>query len=114
MILSPLGNDTVTVLVRTYGPKDRLGVRALINTPVTVAQCSFQPYTNSEQNTDVDTTVSMWKLYAPPVSVILGLTAVDAIQFGGVVYEDFGDPQPFFDELGHLDHVRIILRKARG
>lgn len=121
----PLGNDTAIVLKRTPGAKDRLNVPAMTTVPTRVDGCSFQSAAgNAETVTNDDLTVSRWVLYAPPVSVILSLTAIDAINIGGaivsgavvggVTYEDFSDPHPWTDETGALDHVTIDVRKARG
>ena len=116
--LPGMGNDTVTVLKRTYGAEDRLGVPALIATPTVVGGCSLQPNNASEVISDTDFTLAMWILIAPPQPIFQSMTAADAIQvtINGqpVVFEDFGDPQLETDLGGVPDHYRIKLRKARG
>jgi hypothetical protein len=116
--LPPMGNDTVTVLKRTYGAEDRLGVAALISTPTTVGGCSLQPNSASEVISDTDFTVAMWILFTPPEAIFQGMTSMDAIQITinsvPTVFEDFGDPQLETDLDGNADHYRIKLRKARG
>lgn len=115
---SGLGNDTVTVLKRTYGATDRLGVKALISTPTVVTGCSLQPNSADEVIGDTDFTLAMWILFAPVVPIFEGLTAADAIQVVinsvPTVFEDFGDALLWTDLDGRADHYRIKLRKARG
>jgi hypothetical protein len=118
--LPSLGNDTVTVLKRTYGAQNRLGVKALISTstPTVVTGCSFQPNSASEVISDTDFTVAMWILLTPPAEIFQDMTAADAIQVDinsvPTVFEDFSDPQLLTDLDGNPDHYRIKLRKARG
>ena len=113
-----MGNDTVTVLKRTYGAADRLGDKALISTPTTVGGCSLQRNSASGVISDTDFTLAMWILITPPESIFQGMTAADAIQVTinsiPTVFEDFGDPQLLTDLDGNADHYRIKLRKARG
>lgn len=117
-LVSTLGGDTVTVLKRSYGAADRLGVKALVSTPTIVNGCSLQPNSTDEVISDTDFTVAMWILFAPVLPIFQGLTAVDAIQVlinaVPTVFEDFGDPQLWTDLSGQPDHYRIKLRKARG
>lgn len=114
----PLGNDTVTVLKRTYGTQGRLGTKALISIPTVVDGCSLQPNSASEVISDTDFTIAMWVLFTPPLPIFQAMTAADAIEvvINGVptVFEDFGDPQQWTDLDGAPDHYRIKLRKARG
>ncbi len=113
-----LGNDTVTVLKRSPGTTDRLGVAHPISTPTVVNGCSLQPNSADEVISDTDFTLAMWILFAPPLPIIRSLTAADAIQIEingvDVVFEDFGDPMLWTDDEGRPDHYRIKLRKARG
>lgn len=113
-----LGGDTVTVLKRSEGAANRLGVKALTSTPTVVGGCSLQPVSTSEVISDTDLTISMWVLYAPVLEIFASMTAADAVQVDihGVptVFEDFGDPQLWTDLDGIPDHYRIKLRKARG
>lgn len=114
----PLGNDTVTVLTRSNGAADHLGVIALIDTPTVVTGCSFQPNSADEVIGDTDFSMAMWVLYAPVEQIFQSMTSADAIQveINGVpvTFEDFGDPQLETDLDGSPDHYRIKLRKARG
>jgi hypothetical protein len=114
----PLGADTVTVLKRSRGTIDRLGVATLVDTPTVVTGCSFQPNAASEVVSDTDFNVAMWLLFTPVLEVFESLTAADAIQVDingtPTVFEDFGDPQLWTDLFGRPDHYRIKLRKARG
>lgn len=113
-----LGNDIITVLKRTVGGVDRLGVQELVSTPTVVNGCSFQPNSVDEVISDTDFTLAMWLLFTPVLPIIQSLTAADAIQvpINGVqtVFEDFGDPALWTDLDGNPDHYRIKLRKARG
>lgn len=117
-LVTLLGNDTVTVLKRSYGTQDRLGVRALISTPTVVGGCSLQPNSADEVISDTDFAVAMWILFAPVLPIFTSLTAADAIQVDinsvPTVFEDFGDPMLWTDLDGNPDHYRIKLRKARG
>jgi hypothetical protein len=116
--LPAMGNDTVTVLKRTEGAEDRLGVVSLTSTPTVVGGCSLQPNSASEVISDTDLTLAMWILITPPESIFQGMTAADAIQVTinsvPTIFEDFGDPQLLTDLDGIPDHYRIKLRKARG
>ncbi len=113
-----LGNDTITVLKRSAGSVDRLGVPHLVSTPTVVTGCSLQPNSEDEVISDTDFTLAMWLLYTPVLPIIQTLTAADAIQvpINGIqtVFEDFGDPALWTDLYGNPDHYRIKLRKARG
>ena len=113
-----LGNDTVTVLKRSFVVKDRLGVPVLISTPTAVTGCSLQPNSADEVISDTDFDLAMWILYAPVVSIVQSLTAADAIQVTinsvPTVFEEFGDPMLWTGSDGNPDHFRIKLRKARG
>jgi hypothetical protein len=105
------GRETVTVLTLVDGAKDRLGVAGRTWSPSTVPGCSFQPVSATEANSNVDLTVTMWRLYAPPT---LQLTSRDRVQVGPDVFEVFGDPQLWRDARGRPQHVQALLRKARG
>lgn len=116
---SGLGNDTVTVLKRAYGPTpNRLGEFPLISTPTVVTGCSVQPNSVDEVISDKDFTVAMWLVFAPVTPIFTALTALDAISIvidtTPTVFEDFGDPVLWTDLDGRPDHYRIKLRKARG
>ncbi|MDG3012378.1 hypothetical protein G4X40_19750 [Rhodococcus sp. D2-41] len=110
-----LGNDTVTVIKRApTGAMNSVGQPAMTETPTVVPGCSFQPTRTAETVSDVDLTVSYWTLYAPAVPAITQLEATDAIEVNGVVFEDFGDPQPWTGLNGNPSHVTLTVRKARG
>jgi hypothetical protein len=113
-----LGNDTVTVLKRSVGGLDRLGVQQLVSTPTVITGCSLQPNSGDEVISDTDLTIAMWILFTPVVPIIQTLTSADAIQVTvddtPVVYEDFGDPVLWTELDGMPEHYRIKLRKARG
>ncbi len=105
------GRETVTGITRTDGAKDRKGIPKPNNVRFTIVGCSFQPLSTTEQNVDYDTTIALWHLYAPPGTQLL---ATDGVEAYGVLYEVFGDPQPWANRRGQPDHVLITLRKARG
>lgn len=113
-----LGNDTVTVLKRSFGTRDRLGVVSLLSTPTVVSGCSLQPNSADEVISDTDFDLAMWILYAPVLPIFQSLAAADAIQVDinsiPTVFEDFGDPMLWTGLDGVADHYRIKLRKARG
>lgn len=109
-----LGHDTITLLKRSNGAADRLGVPTQTVTPIVKTGVSVQAMSDTETNSNVDISISMWKVYCPVDADYLSLTATDAISYRGVVYEDFGDPQLWTGANGKNHHVTIILRKARG
>lgn len=105
------GHDTVTVIRRTNGPPDSLGVPTRVETQQTVPGCSVQPLGTDEMLSDVDRVVSRWKLYAPATLV---LTATDAVQSHGITFEVDGDPQIWSDVRGAPHHLECLLRRATG
>lgn len=116
-----LGGDTVTVLIRTPGTTDRLGVNHPTVARTVIGGCSLQPLSVTESKSNTDMTVAMWVLYTPAAPIMGSLTAADALEVlspvlnsVAVVFENFGDPQLWTDLDGTPDHYRIELRKARG
>ena len=109
----PIGNQTVTAVLVTYGARDKLGVEAHIETQVTVTNCSFQPLTTIETLGDVDQVTSHWKLFAP---ANVNLSAIGRIitPWDGLSYEVDGDPMPWPDFQGNISHQEILLRRATG
>jgi hypothetical protein len=110
----PLGSNVVTAVRRTEGAPDRLGVPAVIEQTWTITGCSFQPVMSmpSEDQSNVDLSVSLWRLFAPANS---GLEVTDAIRYNGDTYEIHGDPQTWPDPVtGSPHHTEFWLRKARG
>lgn len=108
------GAETITIIKRTPGIADPLGIPADVETETDQPGCSFQPHYGSEWDNKTDFSRSVWVVYAPPTPLILGLKPVDAVRHSGVIYEVFGDPMPWVGFNGSVDHVRFLLRKARG
>lgn len=112
-MIVPLGNTAVTAVRRTKGAPDRLGVPTETETTWSISGCSFQPVSiPTEQLSNIDLSVSMWRLFTPPGT---GLTVTDAIRYNGDTYEIQGDPQTWPDPITGADHhTEFWLRKARG
>lgn len=105
------GRDTITVVHRTAGTPDNLGVPAKIETRRQVAGCSVQPLGTDELLSDVDRVITRWKLYAPAATA---LTTADAVESNGLLYEVDGDPQVWSDTRGVPHHLECLLRRATG
>lgn len=110
--MSPFtGREVITIVRRTPGAPDRLGVRVPTETQQTVTGCSVQPLGTDEELSNVDRVITRWKLYAPAGTV---LTVTDAVMSNGVRYEVEGDPQTWPDIRGVPHHVECFLRRATG
>lgn len=105
------GRQAVTLVRRSPGPPDAYGVYARVETRETVTGCSVQPLGSDEQLSDADRVTTRVKLFAPAGTV---LTATDAVETGGVVYEVDGDPEFWTDHRGTPHHVECLLRRATG
>lgn len=112
--MKTFGNDVITLLVRNKVQSNELGIAVNAVTQINVPGCSVQPATDTESDTNTDSTISKWRCYCPPTSDVLALRATDAVEYLGVTYEDYGDPQFWTDRRGNPHHVTLILRKARG
>lgn len=110
---SPIGHQTVTAVLVTYGARDKLGVEAKVETQTTISNCSFQPLTTVETLGDVDEVTSHWKLFAPAT---VDLTAIDRVitPWDGLSYEVDGDPLVRSDFFGRVSHQEVLLRRATG
>jgi hypothetical protein len=109
-----LGNDTIVLLLRTDGAVDRLGVKQKNVNHVSVPYSSFQPATDTESDTNTDSTISKDRVYCPPTTDVLSAKTTDGIEYNGVTYEIYGDPEPWTDRKGVIHHVMFFVRKARG
>ncbi|MBF6060512.1 hypothetical protein IU500_06940 [Nocardia terpenica] len=116
MTQTVLGDQTITVLLRTESAAaiDPLGIPETVETPVDQPGCSVQPRYVTEKDLREDFSRSIWIVYAPPTRIMLALTASDAVRYRGDRYEVFGDPMPWPDLDGVIDHIRFELRRARG
>jgi len=106
-----IGRQVVTIVRRSDGPPDHLGVPTVVETETQVPGCSVQPLTTAEQISDVDQVVTRWRLLAPAGVV---MTATDAVIADGVRYSVDGDPQPWTDLGGRPHHIECFLRRATG
>lgn len=106
-----LGGQAATVITRTPGAKDELGVPTWIETPVTVPGCFLQPSDTDETLGNVDTVISHFKLFAPAGTP---LTSTGRVVVDGVSYEVRGDPMPWSDNRGIPHHIECYLRRATG
>jgi len=106
-----IGRETVTVVTRSWGPPDTLGVAAKVETPHTVTGCAVVPLTTQEDVSDVDHVVTRWRLFGPPD---MAVTVTDAVIVGDLTYEVDGDPQVWPDARGVPHHLECYLRRATG
>lgn len=113
MVPVPLGRQTITAVLVSYGAVDRLGVHARGETETTLTGCSFQPLSTVETLGDVDQVTSHWKLFAPAT---VDLTNLDAVitPWDGSRYDVDGDPLVWRDFLGNVSHQEVLLRRATG
>lgn len=110
--MARLGRDTVYGIHVSAGAKGSKGIAAEVeSTPFLITGCSFQPISAAEQMSNMDLTITMWRLYAPPATV---LAAVDRVMAFGTKYQVFGDPQVWTDSRGKPHHLQCMLRKATG
>ncbi|HEX5119849.1 MAG TPA: hypothetical protein VFW65_32080 [Pseudonocardiaceae bacterium] len=107
----PIGHQIITVIRRTSGPPDRLGVPTQVETRHDVSGCSVQPVGTDEQLSNVDLVVTRWRLYAPADADVV---VTDAVIAGGLTYEVDGDPQVWPDIRGQPHHLEAYLRRATG
>lgn len=79
-------------------------------TSAAIPGCSLQPSDSTEIVAGQQTTVSLWRLYAPAGADIL---ATDRISYGGVTYDVSQAPRvwpdPFAD--GVTDHIEVTLKQ---
>jgi hypothetical protein len=106
-----IGRQTVTVVHRTDGPPDSLGVPSVVETETAVTGCSVQPVSTAEELSDVDQVITRWQLFMPAGITV---TATDNVIADGVVYGVDGDPQTWTDLGGRPHHTECYLRRATG
>lgn len=109
----PIGNQTVTAVLATYGAPDRLGVKSKVETQTPITGCSLQPLSTVETLGDIDEVTTHWVLYAP---VAVSLNAIDSIitPWDNARYDVDGDPQVWTDFFGTPQHQTVHLRRATG
>lgn len=75
-----------------------------------ISGCSLQPSDSSEIVADQQTTVSLWRLYAPAGADIL---ATDRIRYAGVTYDVSQAPRIWPDPFlaGAGDHMEVTLKQ---
>lgn len=106
-----IGRQAVTIVHRTDGPPDALGVPAVVETETTVTGCSVQPVSTTEDVSNVDQVVSRWRMFAPAATAF---TATDGVISDGVLYQVDGDPQIWSDLGGNPHHIECYLKRATG
>lgn len=111
MTIPFIGRQTVTVVHRTDGPPDNLGVPTVVETQTVVTGCSVQPVSTTEDVSDVDQVISRWRLFLPAG---IAMTAVDNVIANGMVFSVDGDPQTWSDLGGKPHHTECYLRFATG
>lgn len=77
-------------------------------TVIEVDEVSIQPSSTVEILDDRQTTVSGWRFYGPPETVIY---AIDRVRVGAFLWDVSGEPQPWPDPLnaGAIDHWEAQL-----
>lgn len=106
-----IGHQTVTIVHRSAGPANDLGIPATVETQTTVDGCTVVPLTTQEEVSDVDQVVTRWRLFGPPD---MAVTVTDAVIVNGLEYEVDGDPQVWPDFRGVPHHLECYLRRATG
>lgn len=105
------GRETITVVHRTNGPPDPLGVPTRVESLRPVSGCSVQPLSTDEELSNVDRVTTRWRLIAPANTA---LSVTDAVVSQGLLYEIDGDPQLWTDIRGQPHHLECLLRRATG
>ncbi len=122
--MSEFGGQTVTfVSVASTGQPGYLGVKSYA-APVesAVSGCRFRPLSPSPGSAvgsiptetpdgATNTSREVWKLTAPPVSVVLNATSEGEVVYDGVRFQIVGPVQPKRDMDGVLHHVTVMCRK---
>lgn len=109
----PIGFQTVTAVLVTYGAPDKLGVEAKVESQTPITGCSMQPLTTVETLGDIDEVTSHWKLFAP-ATVNLNAIASVITPWDGLRYDVDGDPMVWTDAFGNVHHQEVLLRRATG
>jgi len=110
------GSDTVTFIRREIAGQDRYGNDVKIDHETVVGGCSMQPMWGQEIVSNIDQAVERYQLYLPALAFIdqgLDPDVIDAIRFGGIVYEINGKPQRWLLD-GNIDHFVIFCRRVEG
>lgn len=110
MLGLPLASQIVTV-VRAGVAVDH-GATVLdwaAATTHTVAGCSFQPTSGSEDRINRDAVTTVATVYAPAGADV---TDTDRIRFGGLTYDIDGPVRRW--AVGLLDHLEIPLKAVEG
>jgi hypothetical protein len=106
-----IGRQAVTIVRRSDGPPDALGVPTVVETETAVTGCSVQPLSTAEDISDVDQVITRWRLYAPAGITV---TATDAVIADGTLFSVDGDPQTWPGLNGTPHHTECYLRRATG
>lgn len=112
--MSVLGNDTVTFIAITDGVKDRLGIPAVVRTPVAVTGCRFRPLSVEETIALTDKAIEMWKCTAPPNSTVLAAKSIDEVQHNGITYQLEGGIKPYPTRAGNIRKITVMCKKENA
>jgi hypothetical protein len=111
-----MGVDTVTFIRRDIAGQDRYGNDVTVDIETVVGGCAMQPMWGQEMVTNLDQVIERYQLFLPALAVIdqgLDPEAVDAVRFGGLLYEINGKPQRWILD-GNVDHIVIFCRRVEG
>lgn len=106
------GGQSVTVVtVSESGEPGYLGVKTKTRSEVVVSGCHFRPLSTSETVGQTDVATQLWKLTAPPVDAVLGLSAGDELVHADTTFQVDGVPLPKYDLAGQVHHVTVTCKR---
>lgn len=111
-----LGADTVIFIRREVAGQDRYGNDVVVDHETTVGGCAMQPMWGQEATGNLDQIVERYRCFMPALALIdqeVDPDAVDAVRFGGLLYEVNGKPQRWVLD-GNLDHFVLFCRRVEG
>lgn len=106
-----LGSQAVTLRRRAVTGQDEYGNDVYGTVLVTVAGCSVQPRTSTEDTTGRVQVISGVMLFAPADPLI---TAADVVEFDGRRFEVDGDPGVWQSRNGSVTYQQVALRRVTG
>lgn len=77
----------------------------------TIAGCSVQPATSTEDMSGRQQVAVRWSVWLPPASPV---TAYSAVLWGGVRHLVMGEPARWTDPLGNYSHMHLEMEVWHG
>lgn len=111
-----LGGDTITVYTESDEvTTDKLGVAIEDFTAGTTQPgCSVQRMTSSEDQSNVDRTITLRTVFADPTPLMLSVATNDRIGYAGQLYNVYGDVDHETDLNGRVEFVQFVIRRPAG